>query len=491
MAKEIAGRADALGRASWSRRSVLGAAAATRVAAAVPSHAAAAADQAASPPANPLANGRPAPGQRRFTSRAVEATITQLRNRLGRSEAGRKLAEMFARCYPNTLDTTVEEGSFNGKPDTFVITGDIPAMWLRDSAAQVAPYLRHVRQDPALARLLAGVIGRQARCVLADPYANAFTKSDSGADRPGVHERKWELDSLCYVIRLAHAYWKSTGDAAPIDEHWFDAARVIVETMRVEQRKDGVGPYRFVRRTAWPHDTAYYQSGAPVRPVGMIASVFRPSDDGTIFPFLIPSNMMAVVSLRQLAELHDAISRDARATAECRALADEVDAAIRTYGIVDHPRRGRVFAFEVDGYGGQVLMDDANAPSLLSIPYFGWCAAHDPVYRATRAMVLSPDNPWFSRGAVAEGIGSIHTSPGSIWPMSLIMRALTSDDADEIVTALRQLMACDAGTGFMHESFDKDDPAKFSRPWFAWANGLFGELVLKVLDTRPELFARL
>ncbi len=445
-----------------------------------------------------VASGRPPADRRRFSSAAVENAIDDVRRRLGGSEAGRRLAWMFERCYPNTLDTTVELGSVDGRPDTFVITGDIPAMWLRDSTAQVTPYLRFARQDAALARLIAGVVNRQTRCVLVDPYANAFRKTGTGADRKSpeaagraVFERKWELDSLCYVVRLSHSYWKATGDVAPFDTDWRRAAKSIVETFRIQQRKQGVGPYRFVRKTDRAHDTAYFGSGAPVKPVGLIASTFRPSDDGTIFPFLIPANMMAVMALRQLAEMHRASLDEPAFSTECLALAREVDSAIRQYGIVRHPRHGRVFAYEVDGFGGQVLMDDANAPSLLSIPYFGWCDANDPIYRATRKLVLSPDNSWDHQGRAVDGIGSIHTAPGSIWPLAIIMRALTSNDSAEIRTALQQLMRTDAGTGFMHEAFDKDDPAKFSRPWFAWANGLFGELVLKVLDERPSIVTNL
>jgi uncharacterized protein len=479
-----------------SRRHVLGMAATVAGAVAVP--ASARADEWTPP--NPLVNGRPAIALRRFRSRAVDAEIARMHARLGRTGTAGRLATLFDNCYPNTLDTTVFSGRIDGRPDTFVITGDIDAMWLRDSAAQVEPYLRFAAQDAPLRALIAGVINRQTRCVLIDPYANAFNRgptgspwaSDRTAMKPELHERKFEVDSLCYTVRLAHGFWKATGDISCFDADWRRAGRLIVDTFRVMQRKTGPGPYHFQRVTDRAQDTAPNNGyGAPTRPIGLIASLFRPSDDACVFPFLIPSNMMAVVALRQLATMHEAIAGDRAFAAEARALADEVDAAIRAHAIVDHPRHGRVFAFEIDGYGSCVLMDDANAPSLISAPYLGYCSAADPIYRATRAMILSADNPWYFSGKFADGVGSLHTVPGHVWPLAIIMRGLTSVDESEIETTLRHLIASDGGTGFMHEAFDKDDPTQFSRPWFAWANGLFGALVLKMVQEFPAILKRL
>ena len=448
----------------------------------------------------PIAKGRPGPAQRRFSSPAVERAIADVRAKMGPSATARKIGAMFANCFPDTLDTTVEFEDRPGRPDTFVLTGDIAAMWLRDSTAQVWPYLSFCRQDPRLQRLIAGVINRQAQCVLLDPYANAFNKDASvvsefaGDDtemKPGLHERKWEVDSLCNSIRLAHGYWRATGDTSPFGAEWRRATRLIVDTFRAQQRKQGQGPYHFQRKTNWQPDTAPGGGyGNPVRPVGLIVSLFRPSDDAAILPFLVPANMFAVVSLRQLAEMQ-AITGDRAFAAECRAFANEVEAALHACAIVEHPRHGRIWAYEVDGYGGQILMDDANVPSLLSLPYLGWSNADDPLYRATRAFVLSDDNPWFFKGRAAEGVGSPHSGANRVWPIAIVMRALTSDDNAEIATALRMLAATDAGTGFIHEAFDPDDPARFSRPWFAWANTLFGEMVLKVAADRPKLLQTL
>lgn len=452
--------------------------------------------------ATPIDHGRPSLARRNFSSPAIERAITRTQAIIGTATpTAAKLGRMFGQCFPNTLDTTVEQGGTATRPDTFVITGDIHAMWLRDSTAQIAPYLPFAKADPKLRRLIAGVINRQTDCVLLDPYANGFNKdpiassewaSDETEMKPGIHERKWEVDSLCYTVRLAHAYWRATGDTTPFDDAWARASRAIVATFRAQQRKTGPGPYRFQRKTSWNPDSVPVNGyGNPIRPVGLIVSLFRPSDDAAILPFLVPANMFAVLSLRQLAEMHRTIRRDTAFATDCLALADEVEAALRAHAVVDHPTRGKVWAYEVDGYGGRMFMDDANVPSLLSLPYLGWCAPDDEIYRRTRALVLSDDNPWFHRGRAAEGIGSPHTPQPRIWPIAIIMRALTSTDDAEIATALTQLTRTDAGTGFMHEAFDKDDPMLFSRPWFAWANTLFGELVLKTARERPAIFRRL
>ena len=449
-------------------------------------------------PANPIANGRPPPGARAFSSPAVERAIDGMQRRLGTRGVCGKLGQMVANCLPNTLDTTVELGRLDGRPDTFVITGDIHAMWLRDSTAQVWPYLQFAREDSRLRLLLRGVVERQVRCVLIDPYANAFNRdllpSPENADdqtemRPGVFERKWELDSLCSVIRLSHGYWKATGDTAPFDSRWRQAMKLIVATMRTQQRKHGPGPYRFQRNTSWSPDSVPGNGyGNPIRPDGLIVSLFRPSDDATIFPFLVPSNMYAVVALRQLATMLASVAKDGEAAGDCRALAREVELALAAHAAVEHPRRGRVWAYEVDGFGSHVFMDDANVPSLLSLPYLGWCGADDPTYRRTRSLVLSADNAWFHRGRAAEGIGSPHTPGNRIWPIAIAMRALTSSRDVEIAECLKALATTDAGSGFMHEAFDADDPAQFSRPWFAWANSLFGELMLNLARNHPGAF---
>jgi len=433
---------------------------------------------------------RPAPADRKFVSAAVESKILEVKRFLGVES---QLAWMFENCFPNTLDTTVRLGVLGGEPDTFVITGDIPAMWLRDSTAQVWPYLSLVARDQHLKALITGVINRQSRCILIDPYANAFNYDGEGSEfehdltamKPELHERKWEIDSLCYPVRLSHGYWKVTGDTTPFQARWRQAMRVVIKTFREQQRLDGPGPYSFRRNTLTPNDTLNLGGyGNPLKPCGLIASGFRPSDDACIFPFLIPSNLFAVTALENLAELASGLA-DFELTKQAKALSDEVRAALRKYGTAEHRGYGAIYAYEADGYGNQLFMDDANVPSLLSLPYLGCVPGDDEVYRNTRRFVLSSDNPYFFSGKAAAGVGGPHVGRDMIWPMAILMRGLTSTDAREIGDCLSVLLRTHAGTGFMHESFHKDDPTKFTRPWFAWANTLFGEFVLKVISEYP------
>jgi uncharacterized protein len=435
---------------------------------------------------------RPLPGDRKFRSDAVESYIASI----CRIVHDPVLAALFANCFPNTLDTTVQPSTFEGKPDTAVLTGDIAAMWLRDSSAQVWPYLPLASKDRSLRDLLEGVIRRQVRCLLIDPYANCFmadlnapplegSRKDRTEMRQGVGERKYELDSLCYPIRLAHGYWKKTGDTAPFDSAWKMAMQTVLKTMHVEQRKDGQSPYRFQRAAVNPTDSLVNGIGNPLRPVGLIASAFRPSDDACIFPFLVPANLFAVASLRQLAMMSSTILHDSRMANDASDLADEVAIALRQYAIVP-TSAGAIWAYEVDGFGGQALMDDANAPSLLSLPYLD-SSPDAALYARTRSFIWSEQNPWFFQGSAGEGIGGPHIGRDSIWPMSQILYALTTDSAHEISHVLQMLKNSAAATGFIHESYNRNDSAKFTRAWFAWANTLFGELIARTALHQPAL----
>ena len=436
---------------------------------------------------------RVAAHKRNFKSKAVDAAIKTFQAKVKNPE----LQWLFENCFPNTLDTTVFYKEENGKPDTYVITGDIDAMWLRDSSAQVWPYLQFVNEDKPLKNLIAGVISHQTKCILKDPYANAFYndpnkvgewKTDRTKMQPGVHERKWEIDSLCYPIRLAYHYWKKTGDKQPFDANWKKGVESTLAVFIDQQRKTGNGAYQFQRFTNHPTDSLPMSGhGFPVNPVGLICSAFRPSDDATIFQFLIPSNFFAVVSLKQAAEMVKAIHQDEHLAAKLLALAKEVEDAIQKHAIVNHPKYGKIYAFEVDGFGSAYLMDDANVPSLLALPYLGAVDDQDEVYNNTRKFVLSTDNPYFYKGTAAEGIGGPHIGQDMIWPMSITMRAFTSKNIDEIKWCIQTLQKTHGGKGFMHESFHKDDPTNFTRAWFAWSNTLFGELLWKTYQTTPAI----
>ena len=432
---------------------------------------------------------RPPVDERLFTSKTVEHVIKDMEKLLKKNP---KLAWMFANCFPNTLETTVHyRKTADGDDDTFVYTGDIPAMWLRDSGAQVWPYVQFANEDEELRHMIRGVILRQFHCINIDPYANAFNDGPTGAGwqtdatdmKPEVFERKYEIDSMCYPIRLAFEYWQRTGDSSVFGDEWISVVENMLKVFREQQRKDGRGTYHFFRVTDRTYDTVGWGGyGAPVKPIGLIASVFRPSDDRTSLPFLVPSNFMAVSSLRKAAEILTKVNNNKKLADECTALAEEVHKALMEYAVVEHPKYGKIYAFEFDGFGNRLLMDDANVPSLLGMGYLGDVSLDDEIYQNTRRFVWSEDNPWFFRGKAGEGIGGPHIGYDMVWPMSIMMRAFTSTDDEEIRQCVQMLLNTDAGTGFIHESFNKDDASNYTRAWFAWQNTLFGELILHLVN---------
>ncbi|GGG53001.1 glycoside hydrolase family 125 protein [Paenibacillus radicis (ex Gao et al. 2016)] len=398
-----------------------------------------------------------------------------------------KLLELFRNCYPNTLETTTSELQDG---TTFVITGDIPAMWLRDSVAQVRHYLPLAAEDKELQGIIEGLVERQIRYIHIDPYANAFNvepnsnryDEDLTELTPWIWERKYEIDSLCYPIQLAYLYWKATGRKEVFTDQFREAAGIIMKLWKVEQRHFEQSPYRFARENCPPSDTLRNnRMGMPVNYTGMTWSAFRPSDDACTFGYLIPSNMFAVVVLRYIEEIANDVWKDEALAALAEELREEIDFGIQNYGTVLHPKYGRIYAYETDGFGNYNLMDDANVPSLLSIPYLGYTDANDPIYRNTRQFLLSTDNPYYYIGEYARGIGSPHTPKGFIWHISLAMQALTSEDDAEMKELLETFKRTDADTGYMHEGFHPDDPARYTRPWFAWANSLFAELIHKLM----------
>jgi meiotically up-regulated gene 157 (Mug157) protein len=391
----------------------------------------------------------------------------------------------FRDCFASAWTTTLR-----GTPgDPFVITGDIPAMWHRDTVGQLRPYLVAV-SDPQVSRTLAGVVRRMARAVLTDPYANAVNDGPTGAhadehDRPvpapEVWERKYELDSLCAVLSFGYELWAAGGGTAHLDGDFHAAAALILDVWRTEQDHERSSPYRFERLAGeFRGDTLDRGGfGSPVAYTGMSWSGFRPSDDRCEYGYLVPANAAAVIALNGLVRLGEHGLIPAGVGKRALALSAEIAAGIARHGVVERDT-GLVYAYEVDGLGGVNLMDDANVPSLLSLPYLGWCDRDDPTYRRTRELILGPANPHFHRGTAATGIGSPHTPDRHVWPIALVMQALTSDSAAEADALFRTLLATDAGTGLMHESFHADDPATFTRPWFAWANSLFAELGLRL-----------
>ena len=433
-------------------------------------------------------DNRPEVSKRLFRSNAVEKEIIRVQKLL----KNEKLAWMFANCFPNTIDTTVHfRKGADGKPDTFVYTGDIHAMWLRDSGAQVWPYVQLANSDPELKEMLAGVILRQFKCINIDPYANAFNDgavednhwmSDLTDMKPELHERKWEIDSLCYPLRLAYHYWKTTGDASIFSEEWIQAITNVLKTFKEQQRKDGVGPYKFQRKTERALDTLNNDGlGAPVKPVGLIVSCFRPSDDATTLQYLVPSNFFAVSSLRKAAEILDKVNKKTALAKECKDLAKEVETALKKYAVYNHPKYGKIYAFEVDGFGNHFLMDDANVPSLLAMSYLGYEPESQEVADNTRKLILSEANPFYYAGTKLSGIGSPHTPVRYVWHISKAIEGLTAPTKEEKHQMIHELMETDGGTGLMHEGVFVDDPTVYTREWFSWANAMYAEMVLNYL----------
>ncbi len=382
-----------------------------------------------------------------------------------------RLEQMYRAALINTSHqvTVASDGT------AYVKTGDIPAEWLRDASAQVRPYLFFAKSDIEVSTLLRGIIAREGKYLAVDPYANAFTIDYR------VWEEKFELDSLAYPIVLAWSYWKATGDASVFTGDESLGLDQALETMEREQDHAANSKYthRELRQSngnAGPNPVAY---------TGMIWTGFRPSDDACHFNYLIPSEMLAVVALGDLDEIERSVYHNLLKSNRAKTLRAEVQDGIQNFGEEFTPNYGYVYAYEVDGLGGKILMDDANIPSLLSAPYFGYTKADSFVYRNTRRFLLSRDDPYYYVGSVARGIGSAHTNDRFVWPLALIMQGLTSTSDSERHDVLSELLASDPGDHLLHESFDPDDPHRFTRADFGWPNALFSEFVMTTFDGVP------
>jgi len=433
---------------------------------------------------------RPEPHDRLFRNDTIESIIETIAGKI----VDEDLRRMFSQCLPNTLDTTVYHSEHEGKLDTFVVTGDITAMWLRDSVNQVWPYLQFIKDDEELKNMFKGLIVRQARSIISDPYANAF-KRDMHGEHVEVFERKWELDSLAAFFRLSTGYFRETNDLSPFDDTWHHAVTKALDIIHIEQNtldKDNSHLlFQFKTHSGHLHPAIRLEGyGYPGKHTGMSRCVFRPSDDECVFPYLVPANAMAVVFLRRVVPILEHISAVENAK-RARMLADQIDTGIKEHAIIEHKEFGRIYAYEADGFGSHCVMDDPNIPSLLSLPYLGYCDVNDETYQNTRKLILSRWNSFFAKGEVACGVTSPHVGVcDHFWPMATIMQALTSNDPEEIYECLKTLKNTHAGTFFMHESVDVDNSHHYTRKWFAWVNSLFGELVLTVHDKHPEILGR-
>jgi uncharacterized protein len=400
-------------------------------------------------------------------------------------------AKNFNAAFANTLLTTVkrhEDGT------TFLLTGDIPAMWLRDSTAQVRPYLVIAKEDEDLASMISGLVKKQFYYITIDPYANAFNESANGAGHQTddtemndwIWERKYEIDSLCYPIQLAYLLYKNTGRTDQFNDDFVTGIKKSLDVFVTEQNH-AESPYRFERDTWRKEDTLTHDGkGAPVKPVGLTWSGFRPSDDACKYGYLIPSNMFAVVVLGYIQEIFTTVLEDVAIVAQAKKLQAEIEAGIKAYGLTTNQAGEEVYAYEVDGFGNSTLMDDSNVPNLIAAPYLGYGSMEDPLYLQTRKTLLSSENPYFYEGKYAKGIGSSHTPENYVWPIAMAMEGMTTTDKEEKKRILDQLVATDAGTNLMHEGFDVDDPSQYTREWFSWANMMFCELVMDYFDIRVE-----
>lgn len=355
---------------------------------------------------------------------------------------------------------------------TYVQTGDIPAMWLRDSAAQTIPYIRFVTTYPRLHATFFGVIQRDAKNILVDPYAEAFR-----ADYR-VWEDKWEIDSLAWPVLLVFVYYANTRDRSIFTPSLHAALRRIVTTLQCEQRHAVCSHY------SWPHAVPSHRSYNPY--TGMIWSAFRPSDDPVAYHFNIPQNAMAVVAMRLVTAFASDAFKDNRLAQNATVLASQVQSGIQRYGRVYSRRRGGwLYAYETDGYGHSKLMDDANIPNLTALPYIGWCASNDSVYLNTRRFTLSSSDPYYYTGKYASGLGSSHTPKGWVWPLGIVSAALTASSRQTVMNAIAMLNQSDTLNGLMHESLDPNDPQHFTRPEFGWANAFWADLLFRTVAGYP------
>lgn len=420
----------------------------------------------------------------------IPASIEKLMNAVTeKATENPRWAENFNASFSNTLLTTVKK---QADGTTFLLTGDIPAMWLRDSTAQVRPYLLVAKEDSGISDMIAGVVERQLQYVNLDPYANAFNEEANNAGHqddhtemnPWIWERKYEIDSLCYPIQLSYLLYKETGRTDQFNETFKEAVKKILALWKVEQNHEN-SPYNFERDTWREEDTLVNDGkGSPIGVTGMTWSGFRPSDDRCIYNYLVPSNMFAVVVLDYLKEVYMEILKESAIVDEITALREEIQSGIEKFAKVKNAAGETVYAYEVDGLGNYSIMDDSNVPSLLAAPYLGYCAEDDEVYLATRKTILSKENPYFYEGDCAKGIGSSHTPENYVWPIALAMEGLTTSDKNEKKRILDLLVENDAGTKLMHEGFDVNNPNNYTREWFSWANMMFCELLLDYYDLR-------
>ena len=478
---------------------------------------------------NYILTARPEEKDRKFVSPCIDSFINDMKNNF----SDVNLSITYESCFPNTLDTTVFFSEINNNLDTFIITGDIEAMWQRDSSFQTFPYLKFANKDPKIKKMFLGLINRQVSNLIIDSYANAFnnnsakspwlsdhtTKIVNGSRVNGMNEklweRKYELDSSISVLFLSINFYKETNDTSFINDNFIKAIESVIKL--VEEQSQGTddedlkkGPSYDFQRQAWePYDSLHQARGYPGASCGLVKTAFRSSDDAVIYPYNIAENAFLVTTFQQLAEMlkdvfhKESIKRFSEKNLRpvktkpnkygalietLLSISKSVKESIYKNGIMfDVFTREYYFAFEVDCFGNQIFMDDPGYPSLTSLPFFGFVEKDNSIYMNTRKRILSNRNPYYFKGTLGEGLGSPHTERHYIWPLYTIMRGLTSDSDIEIKYCIDQLLKSAEYTNFMHESFHVDDAKNFTRKWFAWSNSFFGYFINKVAIERPHL----
>ncbi|KAI0200226.1 glycoside hydrolase family 125 protein [Astrocystis sublimbata] len=467
---------------------------------------------------------RPHPKCRTFHSDAIEKVIEDVLARMKDPD----LARLFENTFPSTTDTTVKfhtDGSADAKrlkdfgadgewegPHSFIITGDIIAEWLRDSTNQLLPYQALAKKDPAIYQLILGAVATQAEFVIESPYCNAFqpppisnlpTTSNGQDDvvhpayEPNfVFECKYELDSLAHFLALGNDFSEHSGSKEFLTPRWYTALQTVLQVLE-EQSKGTFDPetgrfrrnqYTFSRNTNTGTETLNLMGiGNPLNSgTGLVRSAFRPSDDATILGFFIPANAQMATELRRTAKiLKDVGKNDLAETVQ--QWSETITKGIWEHGVVEHRQFGKVFAYEVDGYGSSILMDDANYPSLLALPLMGFVDMNDETYQNTRRMLLSKSsNPYYLKGRDFHGIGGPHIGLNNAWPMSLLVQARTSNDDEEIKECIDFVLRS-SKLGLIHESVDVNILSSYTRSWFAWANGVFASTILDLAKRKPHL----
>ena len=461
-------------------------------------------------------NSRPPFDKRTFHSEIINNYIESLEPKF----KDKILYKIVANCYPNTLDTTID---FNEeKNETFIITGDIQAMWLRDSSLQIYPYLKHCVKDKKLSNMIKGLFNKQISYILLDPYANAFNKVPlkspwikditykrnkegefENAMNENIWERKFELDSLMFPLFIMGKFYLYTKDNEVFTQkNFFNMLETILKVIKKEQRgtdeEDGNGgpEYYFQRNIAEPFDSLHFGRGNPCKTCGLIKTSFRNSDDSALFSYNIPENCLLVSTFKLLIKIFNDEKMESSLKNEFKSkfqpnienIVNIVEKAIYTYGIIIDPLTNeKYFAYEVDGFGNSYFMDEPGYPNLISLPFFEFCSALDEIYINTRKRILSGRNPYFISGKYGKGCASSHSYRRYNWPLFTIMQGLTSIDKEEKENCLKMLKESAGDKYFMHESYDIDDVNKFTREWFAWANSFFGVFIDNLIETNPEL----